>query len=155
MDRDRRSVLAALGLAIPFGMGNRLFAATPPSFTPPDLRFSPLEDAVRSAFDSGGGSVRRFEVGHAPVVELGVQGCHNDRPFAGFAAGRLRIVSTGCEPGPVCGGVRLYLATLDVALDSDRGESGRPLDFALLPPVLTVLDRSPVAPELVGARRGA
>ena len=41
------------------------------------------------------------EVGHSEQVQAGVQGCHNDRPFAGFPAGHLRIVRTGSEPGPV------------------------------------------------------
>ena len=72
---------------------------------------------------------------------------HNDRPFAGFPAGHLRIVRTGCEPGPVIRGVRLYVATVDVALAG--GPGGRMLDFASLPPVPVFTDppEPPVAPR--------
>ncbi|MGE3818904.1 MAG: hypothetical protein AB7I30_05670 [Isosphaeraceae bacterium] len=65
-----------------------------------------------------------------------MQGCHNDRLFAGFPAGRLRIVRSGAEPGPVYQGVRLHVSTVDVALTdglTPRGGS-RPLDFRSLPP---------------------
>jgi hypothetical protein len=30
---------------------------------------------------------RRVEIGHCEQVQTGIQGCHNDRPFAGFPAG--------------------------------------------------------------------
>jgi len=147
MLRDRRSVLAALGLAVPFGIPARA-AATGPA---PGLRFRSFEDAVREAFASAGSDgtpYRRVEVGHSDEVRAGLQGCHNDRPFAGFPAGHLRIVRTGCEPGPAVNGVRLYVATVDVAVVG--GPGGRPLDFASLPP-------APVftAPPEPSARRPA
>ncbi|MFO0799505.1 MAG: hypothetical protein U0804_18710 [Gemmataceae bacterium] len=128
MLRDRRSVLAALGLAVPFGIPARAAAVGPA----PGLRFRSFEDAVRAAFAAPGDGPRRVEVGHSDDVRAGLQGCHNDRPFAGFPAGRLRIVRTGCEPGPLVGGVRLYVATVDVALADGPGD--RPLDFGSLPP---------------------
>ena len=135
---DRRSVLAALGLAVPFGLDTRAAAATGPA---PGLRLRSFEDAVREAFASAGPAppgapdgvpCRRVEVGHSDEVRAGLQGCHNDRPFAGFPAGHLRIVRTGAEPGPAVRGVRLYVATVDVA--AAGGAAGRPLDFASLPP---------------------
>ncbi|QDU24068.1 hypothetical protein [Urbifossiella limnaea] len=143
MLRDRRSVLAALGLAVPFGIPARA-AATGPA---PGLRFRSFEDAVREAFASAaaaGGSWRRVEVGHSDEVRAGVQGCHNDRPFAGFPAGHLRIVRSGCEPGPVVRGVRLYVATVDVELAV--GPGGRPLDFASIPPAPVFAEPAVVGP---------
>jgi hypothetical protein len=140
---DRRSVLAALGLAVPFGIDTRAIAAGPP----PGLRFRPFEDAVREAFASPDRApVRRVEVGHSDEVRAGLQGCHNDRLFAGFAAGRLRIVRTGAAPGPVVGGVRLYVATVDIAVSQAPEPTGRPFDFASLPPVpVLVPDQPPTA----------
>ena len=135
MLRDRRSVLAALGLAVPFGIDPRASAA--PVGPAPGLRFRSFEEAVREAFASAGPADdgvpwRRVEVGHSDAVQAGLQGCHNDRPFAGFPAGHLRIVRTSCEPGPAVNGVRLYTATVDVAVVG--GPGGRPLDFAAVPP---------------------
>lgn len=143
MSHDRRSVIAALGLALPFGINAAPRAsARPVMFTPPKLRFASFEDAVAAAFGAGaaleyeGFACRRVEVGHSELLESGVQGCHNDRPFAGFAPGHLRIVRVGSHPGPVFHGVRLYVYTVDVALTGGRecGEPGRPLDFAALAP---------------------
>ena len=149
MLRDRRSVLAALGLAVPFGVPARAAAATGPA---PGLCFRTFEDAVREAFASPGpDGCRRVEVGHSDDVRAGLQGCHNDRPFAGFPAGHLRIVRTGCEPGPTVNGVRLYVATVDVAVTDGAG--GRPLDFAALPPAPVFAD--PPAPPVTPARRPA
>ena len=58
---------------------------------------------MRTAFSGDGpaSSCRRVEIGHSQQVSIGVQGCHNDRPFAGFPVGHLRIVRTGSEPGPM------------------------------------------------------
>lgn len=139
MLRDRRSVLAALGLAVPFGIPARASAA--PVGPAPGLRFRSFEDAVREAFAApapDGWAAWRVEVGHSDEVRAGLQGCHNDRPFAGFPAGHLRIVRTGCEPGPAVNGVRLYVATVDVAVAD--GPGGRPLDFATLPPAPVFTD---------------
>ncbi len=136
---DRRSVLAALGLAVPFGIDNRATAA---SVGPaPGLTFRSFEEAVRAAFAAptvDGAAWRRVEVGHSDEVRAGVQGCHNDRPFAGFAAGRLRILRAGCEPGPVVRGVRLFVATVDVA--AGEGAAGRPLDFTTIPPAPVLVE---------------
>lgn len=101
------------------------------------------------------------EVGHSADVLAGVQGCHNDRPFAGFPAGHLRIVRTGSGPGPVVGGVRLYVATVDVVLTGGRtaDEPSRPLNFATLPaaPILVAGEPEPdpvaTAPHSHVARR--
>lgn len=155
MDRDRRSILAALGLALPFGLGSRAAGASAPAGPLPGLRFRPFEEAVRAAFsvvggptiEVGGYSGRRVEVGQTDLLHGGVQGCHNDRPFAGFPAGHLRIVRAGCEPGPVVGGVRLYVSTVDVVLTRGRecGEPSRPLDFAALPPAPVLSEAQPDA----------
>lgn len=155
MDHGRRSVLAALGLAAPFGFWGRADAASSPG-GPPALRLRPFEQAVREAFASAGPHAsdepfpcRRVEVGHSDLLRLGIQGCHNDRPFAGFPAGHLRIVRTGSEPGPAVGGVRLYVSTVDVAHTAGRpGDAlSRPLDFAALPAAATLAtpDPGPVA----------
>ncbi len=131
MDPTRRSLVSALGLVIPFGLAARPRAATPT----PVLRLRPFEDAVREAFADAGAEqwpCRRIEVGHSEVVEAGLQGCCNDRPFAGFPAGRLRIVRCGSAPGPSRGGVRLWVATVDVVLTGGRGDA-RPIDFTSLP----------------------
>lgn len=145
----RRSVLSALGITLPFGLAARPNAHASPAETTPVLRFLPFEEAVRAAFaecDRNARDVvivhdrplpyRRVEVGHSELIRAGVQGCHNDRPFAGFPAGHLRIVRAGSEPGPVWLGVRLHVATLDVALTGGPtpGLPSRPLDFAALPP---------------------
>ncbi len=141
MIQSRRSLLSALGLALPLGLGARVGASPTPAGTAPSLRLRPFEEAVREAFaDLGRTSpCRRVEVGHSDLVQAGVQCCHNDRPFAGFPAGHLRIVRTGSEPGPVRRGVRLYVSTVDVALTGGLapGSPSRPLDFASLPPAPT------------------
>lgn len=125
MNTTRRSILSAIGAAIPFGLGDSVNASNFHVGMPPVLRFRPFEEAVREAFadhaqsNNGPGytfSCRRIEVGHSDLVSAGVQGCHNDRPFAGVPAGRLRIIRTGSEPGPVWQGVRLYVSTVDVVL---------------------------------------
>ena len=125
MFHDRRTVLSALGLALPFGLAARAGSAAPTG-PPPVLRFRPFEEAVREAFavvpPDESFPCRRVEVGHADALQTGVQGCHNDRPFAGFPAGHLRIVRAGSEPGPAVGGVRLYASTVDVVLT----DAGRP-----------------------------
>jgi hypothetical protein len=127
-------MLAALGLTFPFALPARSAAVGPP----PELRFRSFEEAVRRAFAGidprEDRPCRRVEVGHSDVLQTGVQGCHNDRPFAGFPAGRLRIVGVGSEPGPVVGGVRLYVATVDVLLADGTDGPSRPFDFASLPP---------------------
>jgi hypothetical protein len=136
---NRRSLLSAFGVALPFGIGTQVKAsATPPA---PSLRLISFEEAVRYAFsDRFSAGVqscdcRRIEVGHSETVQGGVQGCYNDRPFAGFPAGYLRIVRTGSEPGHVRQGVRLYISTVDVILTGglQRDVPSRPLDFASLP----------------------
>jgi len=141
MNHDRRSVLAAFGLALPFGLPSRSAAA--PTGAAPSLRLRSFEEAVTEAFrvaPPGSAPPRfRIEIGYSDAVLAGVQGCHNDRPFAGYAAGRLRIVRTGSGPGPIIQGVRLYVATVDVELaDGVAGVASRPLDFSKLPaaPVL-------------------
>lgn len=138
MNHSRRSILSAIGLSLPLGLGSRAGASVSPTGTAPALRFRPFEEAVREAFADRGSmpSCRRVEVGHSEQVQAGVQGCHNDRPFAGFPAGHLRIVRTGSEPGPVWRGVRLYVSTVDVALTAGLPPDApsRPLDFASLPP---------------------
>src|SRR5512135_925226 len=110
MTHSRRSLLSAIGLALPFSLGSRVGASATPVGTAPMLRFHPFEEAVREAFADHNRTspCRRVEVGHSEQVRAGVQGCHNDRPFAGFPTGHLRIVRTGSEPGPVWRGVRLY-----------------------------------------------
>lgn len=136
MSYSRRSVLSALGLALPLGLGER-GPTRAAAATPPALRFRPFEDAVRAAFAGATlGTTRRIEVGHSEAMRLGVQGSHNARPFAGLAAGRLRIVRTSQEPGPVVGGVRLLVSTVDVVLtDGPTPDApSRPLDFAIIAP---------------------
>ena len=143
MDHDRRKLITAIGLALPFGVDLRASAATGPA---PVLRLRPFAEAVEEAFRSAGPMpadgafpVRRVEVGHSAEVQAGLQGCTNDRPFAGFPAGHLRIVRSGSAPGPAVRGVRLYVTTVDVAATGGRpcGGPGRPLDFASLPPAPT------------------
>jgi hypothetical protein len=149
---NRRSLLSGFGLAIPFGLGVRAVASSRPSAEAPALRFLSFEEAVREAFadaerDSDGETsnptpvipCRRVEVGPSDLVRTGLQGCHNDRPFAGYPTGHLRIISTGSQPGPIRQGVRLYVSTVDIALccGSMQGVPGRPLDFASLPPAPT------------------
>jgi hypothetical protein len=138
MNQTRRSILSAIGVALPFGIGTRLEASRTPAGAAPVLRFRSFEEAVRTAFSGRGpsSSCRRIEIGHSEQVRAGVQGCHNDRPFAGFPAGHLRIVRTGSEPGPMYRGVRLYVSTVDVAPTGGLtpGIASRPLDFASLPP---------------------
>lgn len=138
---NRRSILSAIGIALPFAAARAGWAVTTAG-PPPGLRFRSFEEAVRAAFagiESGPGEgrpCRRVEVGYAPILHGGVQGCHNDRPFAGHPAGQLRIVRAEFEPGPVRGGVRLYVSTVEIARvnDADSNSLSRPLDFASLPP---------------------
>lgn len=143
MSHDRRAVLSALGLTLPFGLNavGPLSAAAPVG-PAPVLRLRSFEDAVHEAFATAGAAdgsaaCRRVEVGHCDLLQTGVQGCTNARPFAGFAAGHLRIVRVGSAPGPVVGGVRLYVCAVDVALNRG-GEPGRALDFAALQPAPTL-----------------
>ena len=143
MPLTRRSLLSAMGVALPFVPGVRSHAAATSAGPGPALQLVSFEEAVRVAFadhpptDDAGphSSPRRIEVGHSEVVQAGVQGCHNDRPFAGFPAGHLRIVRTGSGPGPVFQGVRLHVTTVDVVLTGGRAREvpSRPLDFASLP----------------------
>ncbi|WP_165251489.1 hypothetical protein [Paludisphaera soli] len=143
MTTSRRSILSALGAALPFGLGlgaSAVAAPTAAAGPAPALRFRPFEDALREAFAGPGAApCRRVEVGGSEQVRAGLQGCCNDRPFAGFAAGRLRIVRAGFEPGPIRQGVQLYVATVDVALADGPPSAapGRPIDFASLPPAPT------------------
>lgn len=153
MSHDRRSVLAALGLALPLGLTGRRGTAAPPTTAPPVVRLRAFEELVREAFARAplpgeSAHCRRVEVGVCDLLHTGIQGCHNDRPFAGFAPATLRIVRTGSELGPVVGGTRLCVSTVDVVtgrLLSDL--PARPLDFTLLPPApVLVADAPPVAP---------
>jgi len=149
MIQDRRSVLSVLGLSLPFGFFTRGSEVGPP----PVLRFLSFEEAVRQAFadppppaipgpapDSP--TCRRIEVGHSERLQYGVQGCENDRLFAGFPKCRLRIIRTGFEPGPVRGGARLYIATVDITLnETPLGDTPRRLlDFRLLRPAPTFVE---------------
>lgn len=146
MPPSRRSLLSAFGAALPFGfgLGAGVRAGAEAAADPtPSLQFRPFEDSVREAFAGLGASstspCRRLELGDSDEVRAGLQGCCNDRPFAGFPAGRLRIVRSGFGPGPRRGGLRLYVATVDVVLTADPSAEppGRPLDFAALPPAPT------------------
>jgi hypothetical protein len=141
MNQTRRSILSVIGVALPLGIGLRLGASPTAAEAAPVLRFRSFEEAARTAFSERGqsSSYRRIEIGHSEQVRAGVQGCHNDRPFAGFPAGHLRIVRAGSEPGPMYRGVRLYVSTVDVALTGGLtpGVVSRPLDFASLPPAPT------------------
>lgn len=152
MPHSRRSLLSAIACTLPFGLGARAGASATPAGTAPVLRLRPFEEAVREAFADHGRTpshdgarrgetspCRRVEVGHSEQVRAGVQGRHNDRPFAGFPTGHLRIVRTGSEPGPVWRGVRLYISTADVVLTGGLppGVPSRPLDFASIPPAPT------------------
>lgn len=140
MRHDRRTVLAALGLALPFGLPGWTQSGAS-SVVSAELRFRSVEDSIREAFRSGGGATygtlpcRRVAVGHSELLPAGLQGCHNARSFADFPAGHLRIVRVAYEPGSIIAGVRLYVCTLDVVSTggSNCGQS-RPLDFATLPP---------------------
>lgn len=141
MNQTRRSILSAIGVALPFGIGAKVEASPAPAKAAPVLRYRSFEEDVRTAFAGRGqsSSCHRIEIGHSEQVRAGVQACHNDRPFAGFPEGHLRIVRVGSEPGPVYRGVRLYLSMVDVALTGGltRGVESRPLDFASLPPAPT------------------
>jgi hypothetical protein len=140
MPPDRRSVLSALGLTLPFGLAaapGRAAAAGPP----PAVRFRPFEDALRDALAAAGtGESCRVDVGYAERVLAGVQGCVNARPFAGFPAGRLRVMRVGAGPGPAVGEVRLYVCTVEVAVTD---EPGHPLDFATLPAAPALVEGGP------------
>lgn len=140
MTTDRRAALAALGATLPLGLP--ALAGTAPHVAAPGLRLVAFEAAVLAAFRAAPDAAEvRVEVGHSAAVQAGLQGCVNDRPFAGFPAGGLRVVRAGGGPGPAVGGVRLYVATVDVARTGGRafGEPGRPLDFASLPPASTLV----------------
>lgn len=151
MNHDRRAILTAFGLAVPFGLDRLASAAPLLTGGAVSLTLRSFEDGVREAFrlfeSPGAPAWRRVPVGHGPAVEAGLQGCVNDRPFAGFMPGCLRIVRTGTEPGPTIGGVRLYLATVDL-VRNDPTAPGRPFDFASLPPapVLVGGEPDPVRP---------
>ncbi|MEO2092314.1 MAG: hypothetical protein ABGY75_22905, partial [Gemmataceae bacterium] len=148
MHPDRRSVLAALGAGLPFAPD--ALAAAPAPAAPPFLRIVPFEEAVRTAFrGASADAARRVAVGWCERVQTGLQGCQNDRPFAGFPAGHLRIVRAGVEPGPAVGGVRLYVATVDVVLTGGKelGGSSRPLDFATLPPAAVLVTAGAARPS--------
>lgn len=165
MATDRRTVLSTLACLLPFGLPALAGSRASRLVTPPILRLRSFEDAVRSAFSSVelttpvGELARdetfrccRIEVGHSEILQAGVQGCHNDRPFAGFPAGHLRIVRAGSQPGPEHSGVRLYISTVDVVLTSGLayGRPSRPLDFATLPaaPILEAADSElPIGPR--------
>ena len=139
MNQGRRSLLSAIGFSLPLGFGTSVGAATKTADSGSMLRFRAFEDAIREAFADFDGRTslcRRVEIGHSEQVRAGVQGSHNDRPFAGFPVGHLRIVRTGSEPGPESGGVRLYVSTVDVAWTGGLtpGVPSRPLDFSTLPP---------------------
>lgn len=132
---SRRSILAVLGAALPFGLGTRA-AATATSYANLELKFRSLEDALRSAtVGRREGNLLTVEVGDSEEVRSGLQGSHNSRPFAGFPAGHLRIIRTGSGPGPAFGGVRLYTTTLEIECTGGRAlpSESRPLDFASLP----------------------
>ena len=58
---SRRSILSALGVALPFGLGGRAEAAASPV---PRLRFRPFEEALREAF--AGLSPSPSSIGAAP-----------------------------------------------------------------------------------------
>lgn len=141
MPQTRRSLLAILGSILPVGLTHQ--GATASAITPdgPQLRFRSFEEAVRNAFEQSPAGSHQIEVGHSERIQSGVQGCHNDRPFAGFAAGRLRIVRAISEPGPVWQGVRLYVARVEVARNDGFATDSptRPLDFALLPAAPTLI----------------
>ncbi|WZO96116.1 hypothetical protein EP7_003098 [Isosphaeraceae bacterium EP7] len=150
MSLNRRSILSAIGVAIPIGLGARVSSAASAVGPAPALRFRPFEEALSGAVADPGRTTSidlegltypclRVEVGFSEQIQSGIQGCHNDRPFAGFPAGHLRIVRTGSEPGPVRNGVRLYVSTVDIALTGGLtpGDASRPLDFASLPPAPT------------------
>jgi hypothetical protein len=138
MNHTRRSLLSVIGFALPFGIGTHLEASPTSAEAAPLLRFRLFEETVRATFPDRGqsSSYRRIEIGHSEQVRAGVQNCQNDRPFAGFPVGHLRIVRTGSEPGPIDRGVRLYISPIDVALTGGwtPGIVSRPLDFASLPP---------------------
>jgi hypothetical protein len=152
MIQSRRSLLTAIGLSLPSGLVARAGRPDSPADQPLVLRLRPFEEAVREAFAgheqvprsdvAGSDEIRfrhRLEVGHSDLIRNGVQGTHNDRPFARVPARHLRIVRTAFEPGREIRGVRLYVATVDVVLTDGRpyGEPSRPLDFSTLPPAPT------------------
>ena len=142
MNQDRRSILASIALILPFGLTGRTQAAE--VGLTPILHFRTFEESLREAFgarpanDEVPGEAFRIcqiEVGHSDDITAGLQGCHNDRTFAGFPCGHLRIIRTGSAPGPVFQGVRLYVATVDVALTLGAlAGTSCPLDFATVPP---------------------
>ena len=159
MNQDRRAMLAALGLAVPFGFER--WAQAIPTLTPGTavgLTLRPFEDGVREAFrlfaPADAPAWRRVAVGHGTAVEAGLQGCVNDRPFAGFPPGCLRIIRTGSEPGPSIGGVRLYQATVDL-IRSDQTTPGRPFDFASLPPAPVLIGGGPDPVYPIARRPGS
>ncbi len=138
MFSTRRSILAALGSTLPLAIGRTVRAESSIPVGPaPTLRFRSFEAALRAAVaDDSTATCYRVEVGPSDLVQAGVQGCHNNRPFASFPPGYLRITRTGSEPGPTWQGVRLYVTTVDVTLTGglSADDPSRPLDFASLPP---------------------
>lgn len=144
MPHNRRTILAAMGSLFPFGFGKRTRAAALPE-QPPLVEFRSFEDALRKALLASKKTVNtlpccRVEVGHSDLLLSGVQGCHNDRAFAGFPIGHLRIIRIASEPGPNLGGIRLYVCTLDVVVTGGRNCGlSRPFDFAVVPPAPVLL----------------
>ncbi len=140
MSHTRRTILSFFGAALPFGICHNGRATPRAAPAPPALGFRSFEAGVRAAFanDASPAATRRVELGCSEQVFSGIQGCHNDRPFAGFETGRLRIVRVGTGPGSMLGGVRLFVTTVDVAVVGHRDltRSSRPLDFSSLPPAV-------------------
>lgn len=144
---SRRTLLAALGSFLPLGLARTTRAGRSATAAPALLRFRSFEQAVRDAFanDSDRNEIavvegraypcRRIAVGESEIVQAGLQGCTNGRPFAGFPAGGLRVVRTAVGPGPQLGGVRLYVTTLEIAAVDPRHsvDSTRSIEFADLP----------------------
>ena len=143
---NRRAIISSIACSLPFGFWSRAHASTAPVGSAPTLRLRSFEEGVRQAFadrfaapetaDDTGRPWRRIEIGCSEQVRVGVQGCHNEKPFAGFPAGHLRIIRTGSEPGPIQNGVRLYVSTVDVVHTGGlaAGAPSHALDFASLPP---------------------
>jgi hypothetical protein len=147
MNSTRRSIISTLGLMVPIGLAGHAFGADTSVVPTLELKFRSFEDRVREAFseqqsDANGPSTlrstelsQRIEVGYSEDVEAGLQGCYNDRSFAGFPAGCLRIVRVGSGPGSVHAGVRLHVTTVEVVLTDSQQKSStcRPFNFAGIP----------------------
>jgi hypothetical protein len=66
MNLSRRSILSAIGIALPFGLGERVVASSTPIGNAPVLQFRSFEDGVREAFSvhrNGPGITSRLHVG--------------------------------------------------------------------------------------------